>query len=111
MLTWSRWKLAAELQGVVADDMGEIVAPLEGVVDLALSGDIDADGEIVEGDILNALNAVGQRNDAAACLSPSTNPCEARIGPTPPYRLADDVGVAHVAEVRLVHRVGAEGSW
>ncbi len=78
---------AANFEGVVADDAGEIVAPLEGVVDLPLSGDIDADGVVVEGDILDAFRAWVEGNDAEAAGSlplHSMKPCEARDGPTPP---------------------------
>ena len=66
-------KAAAEFQGMVANHLGEIVAPLKGIVDLALSGDIDADGEVVEGDVLDAFNAWVEGNNAErACAFDET---------------------------------------
>ena len=85
----------------------EGIAPLEGVVDLALAGDIHADGEIVEGDVLDAFDARVQRHDAQRpCAGDKALRRQRR--PNSADRLSDDVGEAHVAEVGFVDGVRAE---
>ena len=54
MLTWSRWKLPP-IFSVCEPTIRERVAPLEGVVDLALAGNVDTESEIIESDVFYAF--------------------------------------------------------
>ena len=98
---------AAELEGMVANHAGEIVAPLKGIVDLPLSGDIDTDGEVVEGNVLNTFNARVEGNNAEGVRT-LHKALRGQAWPDAAHRLADNIEIPHIAEVRLVHHVVAK---
>ncbi len=99
-------KLAAELECVCADGSGEAIAEVERVVDLGFVSDGYAHDEGGEGDVLDAFELRSLNEDAfvgriGEALRGQTNTETA-------FRLADDVGVAQVAEVKLVDHVCAD---
>ena len=73
----------------------------------SLSGDIHAEGEVIEGYVLDAFNARVEGNDAKR-TGAGDKALRGQGGSDAAHRLADDVEVTHVAEVRLVDRVRAE---
>ena len=100
-------EFAAHFDGVGSDHFGKIVEPLKGVADLLQLVGVGADGEAVEADAFHSLGFRRQRHDSRSSR-PTTNPCDARLTPTPPDWLAEVVRVAHVAEVEFVHGGRAE---
>src|SRR5579862_3227224 len=98
---------ASELQRVTSHNMGQAVAPAPGVIHLALTGYVDADGEIVEGHVLDTLDALVQRNNAQRSLARNKS-LRGQGWPHTAGGLADDVGKAHVAEVRFIDGVRAK---
>ena len=81
---------ASEFERMAANYLGKIVAPLKGIVDLPLARYVDADGEVVERNVLDALDTLVQRNNAKAACIRAIALLEALRGqrfPTPPTGL------------------------
>lgn len=73
----------AELQEVAAEYLGVSIRDLESIVGLTHASDVDADGEVVEGDVLDPLDLRCEATMPGWPFS-STKPWEASVGPTPP---------------------------
>ena len=102
-------KLAAELKAVPADDLGEIVLDLKGVVELARGVRGHADGEVDEIDVGHALKA---RRDGADAARRTESPWEAERFERrthAPLRSEQVVGGAEVAEADFIDSRRAEG--
>ncbi len=99
-------ELAAEFEGVRADGAGEAVAEVEGVVDLGYVGDGNAHDEGGEGDVLDAFELRGLDEDAA--VGGAGEALRGEADAEAAFWLADDVGVAEIAEVKLVDGVCAD---
>ncbi len=98
--------LGAEFESVRADGAGEAFAEVEGVVDLGQVCDGDAQDEGGEGDVFDAFELRGLDEDAASSRIREALRDEADAKAA--FRLADDVGVAQVAAVKLVDGVGSD---
>src|SRR5579862_4025004 len=84
-----------------------LVRHLDRVVDLPEACGIDTDGEVAEGHILDAFDfGIECHNAWSAGTGREALRTQARTHAA--GGLADDVGIAHVAEVELVHIVCAE---
>src|SRR5208337_474702 len=78
---------AAHLEAVLANQVGEAVGRLIGVVDLGLAGRIHAEGVVVERNVLDALNLRIQGNDAQRARA-FDKPLRAQLGSHASHRLA-----------------------
>ena len=87
-------------------DAGEAIAEVEGVVDLGFVGDGYAHDEGGEGDVLDTFELRGLDEDASVIRAGEA--LRGQADAETAFRLADDVGVAKVAEVKLVDGVCAD---
>ena len=100
-------ELRAELQSVRADDFGQAVAEIVGVVNLRSVGDRDAHDEGGKGDVLDAfelrrLHIDSRRSGAGNKALRGKAYAEAALG------LPDDIGIAQIAEMKLVDGIRAD---
>jgi hypothetical protein len=98
-------KLRADLERVRANGAGEAIAQVEGVVDLGDVGDGNAHDEGGEGDVLHALKLRRLHVDAVRAGGEALR---GQADAETAARLADDVGVAQIAEVEFVDGVCAD---
>src|SRR5579872_4489667 len=99
-------KSTPKLERVWSNHAREIVAPLVSVVYLGFARNVDPDGEVVERDVLDSFGGFIQRHNAESSRAfDETLRRQTRTHTA--QRLSNQVGVSHVAEVELIHRVRA----
>ena len=100
-------QLNAGFQRMRADHLGEIIGPAVGVVGLGQVGNGSPDHKRIENHVLHAFDRRSQRHDARSTRARH----ESLRGEARTYtarRLSHVIGVAHVAEAKLIHSRRAE---
>ena len=97
-------KFTADLDRVFADDLGEVIHPLEGVVRLLQAGRVHPEGEVVEGDVFDTFDLRGERYDAGRARRVNET-LRRQTRPHTAERLTHIVGEPHVAEMKFVESI------